>query len=237
MNTTSSKKIVSTTTVAALIVLFAFAAMCTPVSAATEEDISEAIASGMACLAGLQNPDGSWGDSNKVASTGFAVLKFETHAIDHGQDPFDLSYEYYNEVTTGLDYIFANAKIIPINMEHVVDNPDTNGNDEGVYFTDDGHETYHTSIAMMAIAASEAPTRVVTDPSSPVFDWTYEDVLQDAVDYLAWGGKQTQVLVREDGTIHLRTIRGRGLITQTQAMQYWALAMRKVIWAALFRTL
>jgi hypothetical protein len=191
MNKTSSKKIVSTTTVAAIIVLFAFAATCTPVSAATEEEISEAIASGMACLAELQNADGSWGSSDRVARTGFAVLKFETHAIDHDQDPFDPLYEYSDEVITGLDYIFANAKIIDINMEHVVDNPDTNGNGKGVYFTDDGHETYHTSIAMMAIAASEAPTREVDVSDSPVDDWTYEDVVQDAVDYMAWGQTDT----------------------------------------------
>jgi hypothetical protein len=191
MNKTSSKKIVSTTTVAALIVLFAFAATCTPVSAAPEEDISEAIASGIACLAGLQNPDGSWGDSNKVASTGFAVLKFETHAIDHDQDPFDPSYQYSDEVITGLDYIFANAMTIEINMEHLVDDPDTNGNDIGVYFPGDWHDTYHTSIAMMAIAASEAPNRVVNVPSSPVDGWTYEDVVQDIVDYMAWGQTDT----------------------------------------------
>ena len=39
---------------------------------------------------------------------------------------------------------------------------------------------------MMAIAGSRAPDRVVNVPGSLVDGWTYKDVLQDAVDYLAF---------------------------------------------------
>lgn len=39
----------------------------------------------------------------------------------------------------------------------------------------------------MAIAASRAPDRVVNVSGSPVDGWKYKDVLQDTVDYLAWG--------------------------------------------------
>ena len=191
MNTKCSKKILSTTAVATILLLFAFSVMCTPVSAATEAEIEQAIDDGMVWLSAQQNADGSWGDWDKVARTGFAVVKFATHATmaDPQEDPFDPLYEYSDEVIDGLDYIFLNAKIIDINVEHGVDNPDTNGNGIGVYFTDEcgWHQTYHTSIAMMAIAASADPDRVVNVPGSLVDGRTYQDVLQDIVDYMAWG--------------------------------------------------
>ena len=191
MNTKCSKKILSTTAVATILLLFAFSVMCTPVSAATEVEIEQAIDNGMVWLSAQQNADGSWGSSNKVARTGFAVVKFATHATmaDPQEDPFDPSYEYSDEVIDGLDYIFLNAKIININVEHGVDDPDTNGNDMGVYFEGEwgGHQTYHTGVAMMAIAASADPNRVVNVPGSLVNGRTYQDVLQDAVDYMAWG--------------------------------------------------
>jgi hypothetical protein len=190
----SSKKILPTV-FAAIIVISAFSAMCTPASAATDDEIEQAIANGMVWLSAQQNPsDGSWGDWDKVARTGFAVLKFETHATmaDLPEDPFDPSYEYSDEVINGLNYIFANANTIDINVEHGgVDDPDTNGNGIGVYFTDGGHQTYQTGIAMMAIAASADPNRVVNVSGSPVDGWTYKDVLQDAVDYMAWGQADT----------------------------------------------
>ena len=80
MNTKCSKKIVPPTIFAAIIVLFAFSAICTPVSAATGSDINDAIDKGMEWLAGQQNADGSWGWDNMIARTGFALVKFETHA-------------------------------------------------------------------------------------------------------------------------------------------------------------
>lgn len=178
----------STTIVAAIIVLFAFSAMCTSASAATDEEIEEAIANGTAWLASQQNSDGSWGDWDSVARTGFAVVKFATHATmaDPAIDPFNSSYEYSDEVIGGLNYIFANANIIDIDLQPAGD-PDTNGNGTGVYFGG----TYQTGIAMMAIAASADPDRVVNVPGSPVNGWTYKDVLQDAVDYMAWGQTDT----------------------------------------------
>ncbi|MGB7533691.1 MAG: hypothetical protein WA977_12055 [Halobacteriota archaeon] len=48
---------------------------------------------------------------------------------------------------------------------------------------------YETSIAMMALAecGCASPDAVVNVPGSAVDGWTYEQVLQDAVDYLAFG--------------------------------------------------
>ncbi|UCC32852.1 MAG: hypothetical protein JSW53_03360, partial [Candidatus Bathyarchaeota archaeon] len=157
-------------------------------SAATEEEIELAIEAGMVWLAGQQNPDGSWGDWSEVARTGFAVLKFETHAIRQCIDPLDPGYMYYDQVRNGLDYIFDNAWTISVGPQPAGD-PDTDGDGIGVYFVSpgDSHRTYETGIAMMAIAASTHPEMVVNVPGSSVDGWTYEEVLCDAVDYLAFG--------------------------------------------------
>lgn len=144
-----------------------------PARAATEEEIEQAIVDGLAWLAAQQNPDGSWGSSCRVAHTGMAVLKFESRAIELGLDPMGDDYEYSDQVALGLDYIVANAHDIAIGVQPAGD-PDGNGNGKGVYFDDCGRPTYNTGIAMMAIAASGHPE-------------LYADILQDAVDYMAFG--------------------------------------------------
>ena len=160
--------------------------------AATPDEISNAIDKGVAWLATQQNADGSWGTSDRVGRTGLAVLKFETHATLQGKSPFDPDYPYHEQVEKGLNFIFTKARITNIgNQTHdgIVDDPDTNGNGIGVYFYDTSshHTMYETGIALMAIAASNAPDRVVNVSGSPVNGWTYKDVAQDTVDCLAWG--------------------------------------------------
>lgn len=153
------------------------------------------IEDGVAWLAVQQKPDGSWGYSYPVAETGLAVLKLAEHAVDakYGfglPSPFDPAYPYHENVERGLNYIFAHARIIDISVQPA-GNPDTNGNGKGVYFIswdwDYYRRTYETSIAMMAIAGSRAPDMVVNVPGSQVDGWTYKVVLQDTVDYLAFG--------------------------------------------------
>ena len=182
-----SKGIAATLLVAIMILSIAIV-FAVPVRAATEEEIDEAVAAGMAWLAGQQNPDGSWETWDQVAVTGFAVLKFETHATSLGIDPFDPAYEYSDEIQKGLAYIFANAYTIdigPQTHDATVDDPDTDGDGIGVHFGPP--KTYTAGIVMMAIAASNHPDDIVNVPSSSVNNWTYKDVLQDAVDYMAWG--------------------------------------------------
>ncbi len=118
MNKTSGKKIIlPATIVAAILAISLFAAMVPMASAATEEEIQEAIYKGVAWLAAQQKDDGSWGYSYPVAETAFAVKKLEHHAVDckygHCLDsPFDPAYPYAENVQMGLDYIFTNANII-----------------------------------------------------------------------------------------------------------------------------
>ncbi|MFC2062647.1 CARDB domain-containing protein, partial [Chloroflexota bacterium] len=152
-------------------------------------EIADAIKDGVAWLAAQQNgDDGSWGAEYPVAKTALAVLKLETHAIDLGYaSPFDTGYLYHTHVQSGLDYLFANAEITGISMQSAND-PDTNNNGTGVYFRSPvgGTEIYETGEVMMAIAGSTTPARVVNVADSPVDGWTYSQVLQDTVDYIAW---------------------------------------------------
>jgi hypothetical protein len=169
-----------------LLILLSMSCLVLPVQTATQADIDAAIASGLEWLAANQNVDGSWGTYYEVGHTGFVLLKLETHAIQTGWDPLDPAYEYYSNVSAGLDYIFSMATNVSIPVQTAGD-PDTNGNGLGTYFAVGvGHSIYETSVAMMAIAASTHPEMVVNVPGSVVNGRTYFDVLQDAVDFLAF---------------------------------------------------
>jgi len=180
------KKIV-TLALFAILLLSIAGALTVTTRAATEEELEQAIETGVAWLATKQNPDGSWGTDNQPAKTGFAVLKFETHAIRQGIDPLDPGYEYYGQVKGGLDYLFLTASTVSIGVQPAGD-PDTDGDGIGVRWYD---STYHTGISMMAIAASTHPEMTVNVVGSAVNGWTYKAVVQDTVDYLAWGQTDT----------------------------------------------
>jgi hypothetical protein len=101
--------------------------------AATEEEINDSINAGVAWLAEQQNPDGSWGLNEKVAHTGFAVLKLTDRARELGyESPFDSDYEYSDNVTAGVAYITDPAVMASLNG--------------------DNHETYNKAIALMALS-------------------------------------------------------------------------------------
>lgn len=122
-----------------------------------------------------------------MAHTSLAVLKLESYAIEQGLSPFDPNYAYHENVEDGLDYIFANLQIEDIDPQHGgIDDPDTNGNGVGICWNKgNSHETYITGIALMAIAACNAPDRTVTAAGS-LKGKRYDEVAQDMVDYLAW---------------------------------------------------
>jgi len=176
-------------------ILVAFTMCFSTVKAATEADIQAAIDDGLAWLAAKQNttpgPDsGSWGTYHKIGKTGLAVKKFEHDAILKGfSSPFDPTYPYHQVVEDGLNFLFANAGIVtPLPVQPAGD-PDTDGDGIGVAFA--GGETYETGIALMAIAETNTPDRVVDAPGSPVNGWTYYDVAEDAMNWLAFAQVDT----------------------------------------------
>ena len=139
-------------------------------TAATEDEIENAIVLGLTWLADQQEPEGYFGSPGdesryKLAQTGLAVLKFEQRAIELGMDPFDENYEYHEQVENGLDYLFS-ATSVDENRVDII------------------NYTYTASIAMMAIAASNNPDRTVGGLGSAVDGWTYEEVLQGLMNWL-----------------------------------------------------
>ena len=171
-------------------ILVAFIMCLSTVKAATEADIQAAIDSGLVWLAAKQNttpgPDfGSWGISHEIGKTGLAVKKFEHDAILKGfSSPFDTNYVYHGVVQKGLNFLFANASIETIFVQ-LHGNPDTDGDGIGVGF--EGGDTYETGICLMAIAETNTPNRVVDVQGSPVNGWTYYQVAEDAMNFLAFG--------------------------------------------------
>lgn len=155
-----------------------------PALAATEDEIELSIQDGLAWLVSEQSADGSWGAYERVAHTGLALIKLEDRAFETGYDPFDPAYEYSENVIAGLNYIFAWANTIGIGPQPAGD-PDYNGNGVGVYICDTSDLTYATGISLMAIAGSRDPGKLVT--VGPQAGRTYGDVVQDVVDYLAFG--------------------------------------------------
>jgi len=176
---------------ALVVCVFTFLFMvASQVSAATGEEIAASIDAGIAWLIGQQQTDGSWLDwgCNPGGTTGFAIVKLSERAFELGYDsPFDEAYPYRENVENGLNYLFTLASIIEISPQPAGD-PDGDADGIGVYFTDDDwHRTYGTGIALMAIASTMAPDRVVNAAGSPVNGWTYKQVMDDAVDYMAFG--------------------------------------------------
>ncbi len=149
------------------------------------ETILEAIDKGLEYLASQQNADGSvvGTGSYKVAQTAFAVLKWAEHArrfLD--KDPFDPTWEYADNTILGLHYLFNNSYSATITDQPAGD-PDTNGNGIGVYFKN-WYPGYTTGIVMQALEATNHPERIVDYGTHA--GWTYEEVMEDCVDWLAW---------------------------------------------------
>ena len=145
-----------------------------PAQAATENEIEESIVAGVAWLAGQQNPDGSWGAYEPTAHTGFAVVKMLDRGYELAKedpdidDPFDPDYAYSTNIEDGLEYLFTQA------ASHA---------SGGICFAIGTHETYNTGIAMMAIAATRVPTRIV--PTGPYAGQTYQFVMDGCVTFFA----------------------------------------------------
>ena len=166
-------------TISILLVLLASIWICNPVNGATDQEIDQAISDGLTWLVSKQSSDGYFGEEYGyalAAKTGFAVLKLEEYAFEEGfESPFDPDYQYSQNLTDGLNYIFSRAVLI-----------DTNGDsiDDALFFGD--HLVYETSVVIMAIAAGESPDRMVPALGTPIDGWTYKQVLQYALNYLIY---------------------------------------------------
>jgi hypothetical protein len=168
-----------------------------PAHAATEEEIEDAIALGVEYLVGEINPDGSWGpwEEVKVAYTGLVLVKLQMRAYELGYDsPFDPAYPYSDHTIVGWYFVFDNAVKQELSLQDhtggasgMVDDPDTNGNGYGIFFP--GYEVYSTGIVLMALHASGTPDLenfLGIDFDGDGFADTFQEIAQDAADWLAW---------------------------------------------------
>ena len=164
----------------------------------TEDEIQQSINDGLVWLVAQQNPiDGSWnGYSSLEAGTGLALYKLCERAYELGyESPFVEEYEYHQNVIDGFNWVFDHLTIHEIRVQDhttgatgTMDDPDVNGNGTGVCAQFNTYrETYSTGILLTALAASGTPARVVNVASSPVNGWLFADVVQDMVDFLAFG--------------------------------------------------
>ena len=163
----------------------------------TEEEIQQSIEDGVAWLVTQQQPDGYWlGYGNPEAGTGLALYKLCERAYELGyESPFVEEYPYHQHVIDGFTWLFDRLYMLDINVQDhtgwatgTLDDPDVNANGTGVCANlGSSYTNYTTGILLTAIAASGTPDRVVDVATSVVYNWTYGDVAQDMVDYLAWG--------------------------------------------------
>ena len=145
-------------------------------TAATEEEIEAAIDIGVFWLADQQNADGSWGGYEEAAHTGLALVELQEYAYELGKEnpeiesPFDPDYLYSDNVIAGWDYL----------LQHVYEEGG------GVYFGSGWSRTYSTGICLMALAATGTPDRPGVDLDGDANPETFQEIAQEAVDWLAF---------------------------------------------------
>ena len=141
---------------------------------------------------GYDQPYGYWLDTRygqHLAATGTAVDAFQLHGskanTDYDSDP------YVETVQRALNYILYNTYSYAISAQLAGD-PDTIANgiclvaNHSSYLYD-SRQTYIGGICMVALASSGAPNRVAAVGRADVYNRLYKDIVQDMVDFFAWG--------------------------------------------------
>ena len=177
---------------AAAVGLVAVLLVSGPVRGATEAQKEAAIEGGLRYLAQNQQADGAWSsNAGYGVSTGAMVRAFARAGYQAGDDVVLGGTNYGDVVGRGLNYLFSQAQAMNISVQ-VWGNPDTNGNGLGVKFVRGGpnsRDTQSTGMALDGIVAAGRPDMVVT--TGQLAGWTYGQVVQDTVDYFAYGQVET----------------------------------------------
>lgn len=139
---------------------------------------------------GYGQPSGHWDPSYyPVAAAGTSVDAFQLHGSrvngDYENDP------YVETVQRGLNYLLMNTHSFAIGTQSAGD-PDTNGNGIGLVTNQsdsatDYRQTYIGGICAVTLASSGSPNRVAAVGGANVYGRTYRDIVQDMVDFWAWG--------------------------------------------------
>lgn len=123
--------------------------------------------------------------SHPASCTGAATETFEIQGHlpegDYDNNP------YVETVQRGLNYLLNQMHSHPISMQ-IAGDPDTNGNGIGLgCYTDSWGTMYECGITLMTFASSLAPDRVAQTGPTNVVGRPYKDIVQDMIDYLAYG--------------------------------------------------
>jgi hypothetical protein len=153
--------------------------------AASQAEIDTALAAGAAYLATQQHTSGAWQTSRYVGTTGLAVTTLAHYAEHLGQDPLNPGYNYSSHIQAGLDYVFSPTSAQPIRR---------NAGDGRVWWggtPETSGDNYVWGPAVMAIVMSGAPNNVVNVAGSAVQNMTYEEVVEEALNYIDWAQIKT----------------------------------------------
>lgn len=141
-------------------------------------------------IPGYGQPYGYWDPSYyPLAAVGTAVDAFQLHGskanLDYNGDP------YVETVQRALNYLLHSTYSFNIGPQSA-GNPDTNGNGIGLVANQssnlyDSRQTYIGGICMTALASSGAPNRIAALGGTNVYNRKYADIVQDMVDFFAWG--------------------------------------------------
>ena len=178
--------------------------ICTAQTPPTPEQVKAAVDKGVAWIAAQQdstkgcwgcrlNPDETWFPETQ-ALTAMALLKLEHHAVDkkYGSglpSPFDNGYKYKSNVEKGLAWLLPLGKTMQVSSD-----ADTNTNTFGVFYDNpvtNWHRNYTTSLVLMAVCQSGDLTRRVPATGGPLNNWTYRQVAEDLMNFLAYGQSDT----------------------------------------------
>jgi len=201
------------------------------VAQVTDAQRNQAITLGLQWLALQQDTTtatsttGSFGGTYyPVALTALAVLKFEDHARQIGVDPFSPSYQYYDQVVDGWEYLstqMAPVTLLPQSGHNPEQgNPAPNGYAIVFKSPQSTNETYEMGAVMMALQASEAPNRIFPHSNSPTYPngRTFCDILWECVDWVAmaqidWGDG-------EGGWVYA-ACDDQGIVTADNSVSQW----------------
>jgi hypothetical protein len=155
--------------------------------AATMAQKGAAVEAALKYLAQSQHADGRWtysGDASyDCAATAAALVSFQKAGFRVGESVVIDGTDYGDVIGNGLDYVFHMAQQVSIGARPHGD-PDTNGNGLGARFGINGRDIFITGAVLPAIVLTDAPQRQVT--TGVLAGRTYQDVVQDAVDYFAY---------------------------------------------------
>jgi len=135
-----------------------------------------------------------------VASTSACTEAFELQGHlpsgDLGEDP------YVETVQRGLNYLFNQFHTYSVYQDATycpLGNPDTNGNGIGLGCYGPGEILYESGMALMTVSSSGTPNKIATTGSVNVVGRAYKDIVQDMIDWFAWGQNDPIAGVYEGG--------------------------------------